>query len=158
MKKEARVTLEVIIRQLEGLPGVETGGWVRQVEETNPDDEDSVQKTAFYMSVIAADRAGIVDGVTASLVGRNRLTPSLITRGWAFWRSLLVAEQEKRAIEAAVMRFFEAQTARETLKGLPGMIGRSELLVVASIFEKQDASIRRLCADLKHVLGIAPRE
>ena len=155
MKEKARVILEAIIRQLEGLLVVEPGGWIRQIQEIDPDDEESIVEARVHMAVIAADRGGVVSAAMAMLGGKNILTPSLTTKGWAFWRSPLVAKEEKKAIEAAVMRWVKAQTATKELKALPPSDTikqqHANLGVVASIFERQDSSIRRLCADLREI-------
>jgi len=152
------VTLEAIIRQLEWRLDTEPSVWVRRVEEINPDDKDSLREVNADLRVIMAYRGIAVNAVLTRIVGRNRLTPSLFTRGWVFWRSPLVTEKEEKAIGAALRRFTEGLTARNELKGLPFSMGRSQLLLVASVCDRDASCIRRLCADLKQVLDAAAEE
>ena len=162
MKRKGRGILEAIIGQLEDLLIVEPGRWVQRVEEEKPDDKDSVEKLQLYMGVISADRTARCNAMGTTLVGENRLTPSLTTKGWAFWRSLLVTKEEKKAIEEAFVRWAEAQAIAREVERLPPadtiQQHHANLTVVASIFDGQDSSIRRLCADLKRVLAAAVEE
>lgn len=161
MKEEARLKLLYAIKELdETSRPPDLGSWKTQVEkEAKLDNEETLRQTYFYLNVIMHSQQGLEDTVGKILVGENILTPSLTTKGWMFWKQPLLAENQRKAVESAVMRWSEAKVAqldslREALENSPNKDDPgSGIIFVASVLDITSSCMQQLSADLKEILA-----
>ena len=165
MKEQARLTLERVIRILdrEVPPEREHGWWKAQAEQLRPDDEDRLSQFLFNRDVVFAGTKGVQHAVQKILIGENILTPSLVTRGWMFWKQSLLTESEKKAVESAVVRCAESQTKqiwsmKDTFDKLPNKDAWTAAVMLASLLDVTFSCIQQLSTDLKEILLRAKTE
>lgn len=161
MKEEARLKLEYVIKQLDETSRLpDLGSWKAQVEKkAKLDDEETLRQTYLSLNVIMHSHQGLEDAIGKILVGENILTPSLTTKGWMFWKQPLLAENQRKAVESAVIRWSEAKVAqldslREALENSPNKddLG-SGIIFVASVLDITSSCMQQLSADLKEILA-----
>jgi len=161
MKEEARLKLEYAIKELdEASRPPDLGSWKAQVEkEAKVDDEETLRQTYLYLNVIMHGQQGLEDAIGKILVGENILTPSLTTKGWMFWKQPLLAENQRKAVESAVIRWSEAKVAQvdsllKTLENSPNKDDPgNEIIVLASVLDITSSCMQQLSADLKEILA-----
>ena len=155
MEREARVTIERIIKKLNELAGPTANEFVRMVDETDWDDERAWQKLEALMQIHLSIRQGIFQAVSRVLAGENIFTPSLLNRGWTFWRKPLLDPKEKETIASAHLRFCQFS---DILLELAAEMGRTQhdhrrvMSIFARALDSIDSSFQRLSADLKKIL------
>ncbi len=159
MKEQARLTLERVIRTLDGEfpPERQQGLWKAQAEQLRPDDEEGLRQFLFYQDVVSADVEGVKLAVQKILIGENILTPSLVTKGWMFWKQPLLTESEKKAVESAVMRCAESATKhfwsiKDTFDKLPNKDAWTVAVGLASLLDITFSCMQQLSTDLKEIL------
>lgn len=159
MKEQARLTLESVIQLLdqELPPRHRCGSYKAEVEQLKPDDEERLHQDVLYLNAILADTQGLEDSVAKKLIGENILTPSLVTKGWMFWKQPLLTESEKKAIESAVVRCAQAKAAqaktiKDTFDRLPSKDTHASVVMLASLADVALSYIQQLSTDLKEVL------
>lgn len=158
MKEQARLILEGVIQLLdkEVPSGHRHGSYKAEVEQLKPDDE-RLHQHVLYLNVILADTQGLEDAVAKKLIGENILTPSLVTKGWMFWRQPLLTESEKKAIESAVVqcaqaKAAQAKTIKDTFDRLPSKDAHASVVMLASLADVALSCIQQLSTDLKEIL------
>jgi len=161
MKEEARVKLRYAIQKLDETSRLpELGSWKAQVEKkAELDDEEALRKTYLYLNVIKTSQQSLEQAIGKILVGENILTPSLTTRGWMFWKQPLLAENQRKAVESAVVRWSEAKVARldslrEAIENSPNEddLG-SAIILLASVLDITSSCMQQLSADLNKILA-----
>lgn len=161
MKEEARLKLEYVIKELDKASRPpDLGSWKAQVEEkAKVDDEETLRKTYFYLNVIMHSQQGLEDAIGKMLVGENILTPSLTTKGWMFWRQPLLVENQRKAVDSAVVRWSEAKVVqldslRDALENSPNEDDSgSGIIFMASVLDITSSCMQQLSADLKEILA-----
>jgi len=163
MKEQARLTLERAIRAMDKLvpPNQPVGFHKAEAERIRPDEHERLREFIFSMQVVSAGVEGTLSGVMKVLVGENVLTPSLTNKGWMFWKPLLLTENEKRAIESAVIRYSEATAAeframKNAFERQPQKDDLTGAVAWASLFDVQSSCIQQLSKDLKEILYVTP--
>lgn len=162
MQEKARLILEYVIHQLDKAVDdvVRYGSWRAQAEQVGTDDENSLYAT---MIVILPVLQATSDVATKMLVGENILTPSLLTRGWKFWKRPLLTENENKAVESAVIQYSEAvvtqfNSLRDTYKKLPNTTTYADVIFFAAGLDALSSCMQQLSADLKEILASAKAE
>ena len=159
MDEKARLTLEYAIHQLD--KGVDAGAcygsWRAKAEQVGTDDENSLYAT---MSVTLPVLQALSDVATKMLIGENILTPSLVTRGWKFWKHPPLTGNEKKAVESAVMQYSEAvvtqfNSLRDTYKKLPNTTSHTDVIFFTTGLDTLSSCMQQLSADLKQILASA---
>ena len=159
MKPEARQVLENIIKKLDEdskLP--DEGAWTAHVQ--NKPDEESLKQTYIYLGIIMSAQEGTENAIGKILVGENILTPALTHKGWKFWKSLPVTQEEKKAIDDAIIRWSNQKVARmESLQNSIESSSNNDLLnqviSMASMLDIASSCRKQLSDDLKKILGLA---
>lgn len=164
MKEKARLTLESVIKELDKTAVFpEPGSWKANAEQLKPDDEEGLRQFLIYMEIVKAGVHGTLHAVQKVLVGENILTPSLVTKGWKFWKQSLLTESEKKAIESAVVRLSEAEVAqhlslKDAFEKLPNKNAYTGAVALASSLDVSLSFMQQLSAELKGVLLSAKKE
>lgn len=165
MKEQARLILERVIRTLdeEVPPEHQAGLFKKQAEQLKPDDEEGLRQFLLARDIVSAGVTGVQRAVEKILIGENILTPSLVTKGWMFWKQPLLTESEKKAVESAVVRCAEAQAAqarsiKDTFDKVPNKDAHTSAVASASLLDATFSCIQQLSTDLKEILLRAKTE
>lgn len=162
MKNKARHILEYVIKKLdEESQPPQKGSWKEQIEkQTEPDDEGALKQTYIYLNVIMNGQQATDDAIGRILVGESVLTPSLINKGWQFWKQLPVTDKEKEAIESAFIgwsndKVSKLDSLRATYDKLPDTDLRSQVNFMATVLDINSSCGQKLSHDLKMILANA---
>lgn len=164
MKEEARLTLERVIHELDKTAVFpEPGSWKAAAEQIKPDDEEGLRRFLVYRGIVSAGAEGLQRAVQKILIGENILTPSLVTKGWTFWRQPLLTESEKKAVESAVVRWADAEAAqawsiKDKFDKLPNKDAYAGAVSLASLLDVRLSCMQQLSTDLKGILLSAKKE
>jgi len=159
MNSEARQVLENIIKKLdEASKPPDEGSWTAHVQ--NKTDEESLKQTYIALGILMSAQEGTENAIGKILVGDNILTPALTHKGWKFWKSLPVKQEEKKAIDDAIIRWSNQKVAR--IKSLQNSIERSSnndllnlVISMANCLDIISSCEKQLSDDLKRILGLA---
>lgn len=158
MKEEAKLTLEYVVQEIDKTAVFPAGhdSWKEQVEQTTLTPED-VHSRHVELTLLMAMLAGAEQAIVKILVGENRLTPSLVSRGWRFWEEPLLTQKEKKAVELAVVKWCNSKAAQnkllhDTHENLSNIDTRTYVILLASVLDMTYSSMQQLSADLKEVL------
>jgi hypothetical protein len=160
MQREAKSILEHVIKELDKSVPPITNTLESQVEAIDPNDEDELQEHLLYMQIISAGRQGTCGAVIKMLIGENILTPCLTRNGWKFWRQPLLTNDEKEAIEMAVVKTANAfsekvQSLQNSLERTSGPDTHKALIASASLVDAIGARMQQLSAELKEIVSKA---
>jgi len=159
MKPEGRQILEYVIKQLDGelKSPVKDGSFRAQAEKIDTQNAELFKQsyTACYMSVAAQLGRDLALG--HMLIGKNKLTPCLVSRGWKFWEQPLLTESEKNDVELAHLRYSKGKNSQieslhQELNELSNKDERAGLIVLSSMLDIDLLYMQQLSADLKRIL------
>mgnify|MGYP000070724607 CR=1 FL=1 len=161
MIDEVKRILGKMIRLLDEQPHKAEGGWIDGVKQINTKDDDDFQEGYIALSVIQASMEGCVNGILSALGGTNRLTPSLTTRGWKFWKAPLITGIDQQNIEAMVVDWPKAQKEKIVemttyIEQLASQVDDSNLMALYSaavLCEVQDVNIRYFHDNLQQIVS-----
>jgi len=98
---------------------------------------------------------GLEEAMGKILAGENILTPSLTNKGWMFWKQPLLAENQRKAVESAFVRWSEAKVAQvnSLLENPPNTDDPGNMIIfTASVLDITSSCMQQLSADLKEIL------
>ena len=164
MKEEARRVLERAITQLDDTVRDDPTEWAKEADKLDPSDPESIDEFvshhAIYTHVILAGFQGMMSAVGSIIYGANAFTPALTHKGWMFWRRLPVTEDEKRALEEALLRSSSCMSS--VAAHIPNDVGESGQMSPIERLEGLRKSwgilaqlyscVRRYSSDLRQVL------
>jgi len=159
MNKQARLTLEHIITTLDGFVSPEhpKGSFKIEVEQFKLEEVVLLKKFLNRVYELLADTEALDKNVGKTLFGEDNLTPSLINKGWKFWRRSPLTKQEKQAITSAYTRLSNAfvtkdKEVRNKLENLPRKDDFSIAVTLAGFLDSLFSDIQQLSAELKAIL------
>ena len=165
MKEKAKLTLEYVIRELDKeVRSSELGSWKAQAEkEAESGDEETLRQAYINLRIIWDGQQALDDTVGEILVAENILTPSLITKGWQFWKQPLLTKNQREAIQSAIIRWSEAEVAQlnsleDAYENLPDEDAHSGVMFLASMLDIASSCRQQLSTDLKKILASAEDE
>ena len=107
MKADARVTLEYCIDLLDSnvkaTPATPCDTCNQMIQSNSATEQEIGEHDALHRLTFSLEGAALAS-VQKLLVGENVLTPSLATRGWKFWKSLPLTDEEIKKVEDASLK------------------------------------------------------
>ena len=159
MENKAKLTIENVVCVLdrEAPPENQNDWWKAQAEQLKPDNEEDLRRFVVLREMAWRGVTAVEAAVMKELIGDNILTPSLVTKGWMFWKQPLLTESEKKSLEAAVSRYTKSLTEQtKSLKDkfdkLPQVDNFTGILISSSLFDLQLSCMQQLSSDLKEIL------
>ena len=146
-----------ILKQYSSSP-TEDGSFRAHTEQLDPADAESSKSQYFAATMLLEFQRECQSVVQRMLIGENRLTPCLVSRGWRFWEEPLLTESEKKAVESVYTRFLDRQTTqwkslKQEFDKLLNKDERAGLILLSSMLDVSRQCMWQLSADLKQILA-----
>jgi hypothetical protein len=159
MKELAMRMLNNAIQELDReIPhNYQNGSFKTETEKIGPSNEEELQRHLLNSQAILARVDGVETAVAKILNGKNKLTPTLTSRGWMSWKEPLLTESEQEAVELAVARFAQTKSAqarllKDKLYMIPKEDEYSLLVMWSSVLDIIFSCLKQLSTDLKKIL------